>query len=141
VGDLRPYLCGFYDTTSGPKLEPSSYKNIVLSLGTDSPAEVHTHTRTHAHTHTHTRAHAHTHTTVSPYPLVLKPYTHTQTHTHAHTHTHTHAQVLFATDVLGEAQAAQAAGLEVVLVDRPGNKPLPEGHGFRVITSMSQLLL
>lgn len=26
VGDLRPYLCGFFDTTSGPKGESSSYK-------------------------------------------------------------------------------------------------------------------
>ena len=27
-----------------------------------------------------------------------------------------------------------------VLVERPGNKPLPAGHGFRVIGSMQQLL-
>jgi methylthioribulose 1-phosphate dehydratase/enolase-phosphatase E1 len=87
VGDLRPYLCGFFDTTSGPKQEARSYADIALALGVDSPAEL-----------------------------------------------------LFATDVLGEAQAAAAAGWKAVLVERPGNKPLPEGHGFRVVTSMQQLL-
>lgn len=33
MGDLRPYLCGFFDTTSGAKVESSSYRNIALSLG------------------------------------------------------------------------------------------------------------
>ncbi|KXZ48768.1 hypothetical protein GPECTOR_25g352 [Gonium pectorale] len=87
VGDLRPYLCGFFDTTSGAKQEAASYTNIALSLGVDSPADI-----------------------------------------------------LFATDVLAEAQAASAAGWRAVLVVRPGNKPLPEGHGFRVVTSMTELL-
>lgn len=49
-------------------------------------------------------------------------------------------QVLFATDVLAEAQAAQAAGWQAVLVNRPGNKPLIDNHNFRVIDSMTQLL-
>lgn len=49
-------------------------------------------------------------------------------------------QVLFATDVLAEAEAAAAAGWRAVLVSRPGNKPLPEQPGFRVIESMQQLL-
>jgi methionine salvage enolase-phosphatase E1 len=49
-------------------------------------------------------------------------------------------QVLFATDNHGEAVAAREAGWQAVLVDRPGNKALPEGHGFRVITSMQDLL-
>lgn len=48
--------------------------------------------------------------------------------------------MLFATDILAEAQAAAAAGWRAVLVARPGNKPLPEEPGFRVIESMSQLL-
>ncbi|KAG2447166.1 hypothetical protein HYH02_007912 [Chlamydomonas schloesseri] len=88
VGDLRPYLCGFFDTTSGPKTEAASYNNIALSLGVDSPSDI-----------------------------------------------------LFATDVLAEAQAAAAAGWRAVLVARPGNKPLPEGAGgFRVITNMQELL-
>lgn len=49
-------------------------------------------------------------------------------------------QVLFATDVLAEAQAAAAAGWRAVLVSRPGNKALPEQPGFRVIENMQQLL-
>jgi methionine salvage enolase-phosphatase E1 len=49
-------------------------------------------------------------------------------------------QVLFATDMLPEAQAAQAAGWQAVLVVRPGNKPLPDNHGFRVVESMQELL-
>eukprot|EP00955_Chlamydomonas_euryale_P104004 365535-Chlamydomonas_euryale.AAC.40 len=87
AGDMRPYLCGFFDTTSGPKKEARSYKEIALSLGVDSPSEL-----------------------------------------------------LFATDVYEEAVAAKAAGWQAVLVVRPGNKDLPAGHGFRVITSMSDLL-
>jgi methylthioribulose 1-phosphate dehydratase/enolase-phosphatase E1 len=87
AGDLRPYLCGFFDTTSGHKQQPGSYKEIALSLGVDSPGDL-----------------------------------------------------LFATDVLAEAQAAKAAGWRAVLVVRPGNAPLPEGHGFPVVTSMQQLL-
>ena len=39
VGDLRPYLCGFFDTTSGPKLEARSYRDIALSLGVDEAGE------------------------------------------------------------------------------------------------------
>lgn len=87
VGDLRPYLCGFFDTTSGAKVERASYANIALSLGVDAPSDI-----------------------------------------------------LFATDILAEAQAARAAGWQAVLVERPGNKPLPDGHGFRIITSMQDLL-
>lgn len=40
AGDLRPYLSGFFDTTSGAKSEPSSYKEIALTLGMDSPSEL-----------------------------------------------------------------------------------------------------
>jgi methylthioribulose 1-phosphate dehydratase / enolase-phosphatase E1 len=50
------------------------------------------------------------------------------------------SQILFATDMLGEAQAAQEAGWRAVLVVRPGNKPLPTGHGFPIIQSMDELL-
>ncbi len=87
AGDLRPFLCGFFDTTSGPKTGVNSYKEIALSLGVDSPSEL-----------------------------------------------------LFATDVLAEAQAAKKAGWRAVLVSRPGNAELPADHGFPVITSMTQLL-
>ncbi|PSC73334.1 putative bifunctional methylthioribulose-1-phosphate dehydratase enolase-phosphatase E1 [Micractinium conductrix] len=87
VGDLRPYLAGFFDTTSGPKVEATSYRNIALSLGADSPADL-----------------------------------------------------LFATDNPAEARAAAEAGWQVVLADRPGNAPLPQGHGFPVATSAQHFL-
>jgi len=87
AGDLRPFLCGFFDTTSGPKTEAASYTNIQHTLGVDDAD-----------------------------------------------------QILFATDILAEAEAAAAAGWRAVLVSRPGNKPLPEEPGFRVIEAMTQLL-
>jgi methylthioribulose 1-phosphate dehydratase/enolase-phosphatase E1 len=40
VGDLTPYLQGFFDTTSGSKVESSSYNNIALSLGAENPKDV-----------------------------------------------------------------------------------------------------
>ena len=40
VGDLRPLLSGYFDTTSGGKKEAASYHNIALSLGVDSPADI-----------------------------------------------------------------------------------------------------
>jgi methylthioribulose 1-phosphate dehydratase/enolase-phosphatase E1 len=87
AGDLRPHLSGFFDTTSGAKMERGAYDNIAASLGLDSPS-----------------------------------------------------QALFATDVLAEVKAAAEAGWRVALVVRPGNAPLPEGHGFRVVTSMEGLV-
>jgi len=50
------------------------------------------------------------------------------------------ARVLFLTDALFEAQAAKKAGFRVAVTDRPGNAPLPAGHGFRVITSLAEAL-
>ncbi|EGZ20313.1 hypothetical protein PHYSODRAFT_313033 [Phytophthora sojae] len=47
--------------------------------------------------------------------------------------------VLFVTDVIEEAQAAEAAGLDTVLSVRPGNKPLPESHHFPTIHSFAEL--
>jgi methylthioribulose 1-phosphate dehydratase/enolase-phosphatase E1 len=88
VGDMRPYLCGFFDTTSGPKGEAASYREIAAALGVD-PRE---------------------------------------------------QEIVFATDLLPEAQAAKAAGWTAVLVVREGNKPLPDGHGFRVIDNIQKLL-
>ena len=78
---------GFFDTTSGPKTESSSYNEIAKALGCDSPSEI-----------------------------------------------------LFATDVLAEAQAARTAGWEALLVSRPGNTPLPADTGFTVIQTMDVLL-
>ena len=40
VGDLRPYLQGFFDTTSGSKIDSASYENIALSLGAEHPDEI-----------------------------------------------------------------------------------------------------
>ena len=39
-GDLRPLLCGYFDTAVGVKVESSSYRDIALSLGVDSPSRV-----------------------------------------------------------------------------------------------------
>ena len=38
-GDLRPLLRGFFDTTSGPKTDPESYRRIAAAIGVP-PAEV-----------------------------------------------------------------------------------------------------
>jgi 2,3-diketo-5-methylthio-1-phosphopentane phosphatase len=43
--------------------------------------------------------------------------------------------VVFATDVLAEAEAAHEAGLQAVLVVRPGNAPLPV-HRFREASTL-----
>jgi methylthioribulose 1-phosphate dehydratase / enolase-phosphatase E1 len=40
VGDLRPYLCGFFDTASGPKQAAASYSDIAASIGADSPGDI-----------------------------------------------------------------------------------------------------
>ncbi|KAK3028409.1 hypothetical protein RJ639_039619 [Escallonia herrerae] len=39
-GDLRKYLCGFFDTTVGNKKETRSYFEIAESVGVDKPAEI-----------------------------------------------------------------------------------------------------
>lgn len=50
------------------------------------------------------------------------------------------SQILFATDIVTEAEAASAAGWQVALAVRPGNKPLPAKHPFRIIHSMQELV-
>ena len=50
------------------------------------------------------------------------------------------ADILFATDIVDEAQAAKAAGWNCAIVSRPGNKELPPDHGFPVIETMDKLL-
>jgi len=47
--------------------------------------------------------------------------------------------VLFVTDNILEARAASNCGFQVVLADRPGNKSLPENHGFPLIRSFTEL--
>ncbi|MCO5606093.1 hypothetical protein L7F22_060280 [Adiantum nelumboides] len=85
-GDLRPFLCGYFDTFIGNKREARSYKEIFLSVGVDEPS-----------------------------------------------------QIVFATDVLQEAIAAKDAGVTAVLVVRPGNALLPEGHGFRTVSNLLEI--
>ncbi|XP_042521046.1 probable bifunctional methylthioribulose-1-phosphate dehydratase/enolase-phosphatase E1 1 isoform X2 [Macadamia integrifolia] len=85
-GDLRKYLCGFFDTTVGNKKETHSYFEISQSLGVDEPSDI-----------------------------------------------------LFVTDVVQEAVAANAAGLEVIISVRPGNAPIPENHGFKTVRSFVEI--
>jgi methylthioribulose 1-phosphate dehydratase/enolase-phosphatase E1 len=49
------------------------------------------------------------------------------------------SDVLFVTDVLGEAQAAKAAGLNAAIAVRPGNKPISESHEFPLVSSFDEL--
>ncbi|KAJ0246239.1 bifunctional methylthioribulose-1-phosphate dehydratase/enolase-phosphatase E1 [Hirschfeldia incana] len=49
------------------------------------------------------------------------------------------SDILFVTDVYQEATAAKAAGLEAIISIRPGNASLPENHGFKTVTSFSQI--
>ncbi|MCL4416426.1 MAG: acireductone synthase, partial [Actinobacteria bacterium] len=49
------------------------------------------------------------------------------------------SDILFVTDVLGEAKAAAAAGLSAVIAKRVGNAEITEAHNFKVITSFEQL--
>ncbi|PKU67819.1 probable bifunctional methylthioribulose-1-phosphate dehydratase/enolase-phosphatase E1 1 [Dendrobium catenatum] len=39
-GDLRKYLCGFFDTTVGNKRESRSYFEISQSVGVDAPSQI-----------------------------------------------------------------------------------------------------
>lgn len=39
-GDVRGLLCGYFDTTSGPKVEAASYTSIAATLGVDTAGEV-----------------------------------------------------------------------------------------------------
>ncbi|XP_058086195.1 probable bifunctional methylthioribulose-1-phosphate dehydratase/enolase-phosphatase E1 [Magnolia sinica] len=39
-GDLRKYLCGFFDTMIGNKKETHSYFEISQSVGVDKPSEI-----------------------------------------------------------------------------------------------------
>ena len=46
-------------------------------------------------------------------------------------------RVFFATDVLGEAEAAREAGMQTAILDRPGNAPQP-AHDHLVMKDLSQ---
>ncbi|CAM9694363.1 unnamed protein product [Discosporangium mesarthrocarpum] len=49
------------------------------------------------------------------------------------------SEIMFITDILGEAQAAQAAGLKAILSVRPGNAPLAPDHGFVTVEDFTNL--
>ncbi len=86
LGDLTPFVGSYFDTTTGPKKAPASYRTIATQLGVDAPA------------------------------------------------------IAFVTDSLDEARAARAAGWAVWVAVRPGNAPLPEGHGFPTLTDFRTLV-
>ena len=48
-------------------------------------------------------------------------------------------EIAFLSDVVAELDAARAAGMQTVLVLRPGNKLIEPGHGHAVIASFTQL--
>lgn len=52
-----------------------------------------------------------------------------------------HAEILFVTDLIGEAKAAKEAGFSVLLSIRPGNAEITEMHDFDTITSLDQVIV
>ncbi|XAR68008.1 Methylthioribulose 1-phosphate dehydratase [Bertholletia excelsa] len=85
-GDLRKFLCGFFDTTTGNKNDADSYIEILRTVGANLPEDM-----------------------------------------------------LFVTGSFQEAEAARAAGLEVMISVRQGNEPLPANHGFRTTDSLLEI--
>ena len=49
-------------------------------------------------------------------------------------------EVVFVSDVVGELEAAHAAGMQVVLCVRPGNQPQPFAERYRCIQSLATVL-
>ena len=49
------------------------------------------------------------------------------------------SDIAFLSDVVAELDAARTAGMQTVLVLRPGNQPVEPGHGHRAISSFAQL--
>lgn len=49
------------------------------------------------------------------------------------------SDILFVTDIIEEAQAAHAAGLQAVLSVRPGNATLPKSHSFEEFSSFENI--
>ncbi len=132
AGDLRTYLHGFFDTTSGPKVRGPGGAAAACScwalIGPPPPPP------------------PPPSPDQPPHPAALPRRRHIQVEAASYREialclgVDHPSDILFATDALVEAQAAAAAGWRAVLVERPGNKPLPAGHGFRVIGSMQELL-
>ena len=49
------------------------------------------------------------------------------------------SEILFITDIIEEAEAAAAVGVDVVLSVRPGNAALPSKHAFKTVTNFGDL--
>lgn len=86
VGDLTHFLCGYFDTNTGPKNDPESYRQIT-----------------------------------NDYHLLA-------------------SEVLFVSDMTPELDAAKSAGMQTLLIMRPGNLPQPEKHGHSVIHSFREIV-
>jgi enolase-phosphatase E1 len=84
-GDLLPYLRGHYDTTTGPKREPASYRSIAGAM--HLPA----------------------------------------------------SEIVFCSDIPAELDAAREAGMQTILVVRPGNTPADGDVSHTAINSFAEL--
>ncbi len=85
AGDLTPFIAGYYDTTSGPKRDATSYTAIAKAWGR-APA-----------------------------------------------------RITFGTDQPAEADAARAAGMNAVVIMRPGNAPLPANLAHAVHADLMRI--
>lgn len=89
AGDLTPWFSGFFDTETGGKREPQSYRNILAETGTQA------------------------------------------------------GNMLFLSDVVEELDAARAAGIDSVLIDRIEDYPQPRlgdaCHGHRRVTRFDEI--
>ena len=84
AGDLTRFLRGYFDTTTGPKTEPMSYRSIARSFNLAT------------------------------------------------------SDIVFASDVTRELDAARAAGMQTLLCIRPGNHAQPS-HDHKTITAFDAL--
>lgn len=50
-------------------------------------------------------------------------------------------EMLFCSDVVAELDAANTAGMQTVLVVRPGNAPVADGHGHAEIKSLAEIAI
>lgn len=85
AGDLLGLLRGHYDTSTGPKRDPDSYRAIAADMNLEAD------------------------------------------------------EILFASDVAEELDAARSGGMRTVLLERPGNAPAPPAHGHPVIGSFEEV--
>ncbi len=84
-GDLLHYLSGHFDTTTGGKKEPESYRKIAATMGFST------------------------------------------------------VEVLFASDVIAELDAAREAGMRTVLTLRPGNAVVESDGGHSAVVSFDEI--